>query len=108
MPRRLYSATRAQGKTRPTKQNGPSRVVPRDEPESFPEPPVTRKRAMTTKFYGKAETAAKAILDAFQNPSELPKALAPMFIKRKDNVPCQAWSWSNQLISALRGRSTRT
>jgi len=60
---------------------------------------------MSVRFYGKAETAAKAILDAFQNPQELPKALAPIFIRRKDNVPCRAWSWSNQLIAALHGHA---
>ena len=47
----------------------------------------------------------RAILDAFQNPQELPKALAPVFIRRKDNVPCRAWSWSNQRITALFGHS---
>ncbi len=60
---------------------------------------------MTVRFYGKAETAANAILKAFQNPGELPKALAPIFIKRRDDVPCRQWSWSNQLITALAGYS---
>ncbi len=60
---------------------------------------------MTVRFYGKAEAAAKAILDAFQDPQELPNALAPVFIRRKDNVPCRAWSWSNQLITAIHGHA---
>ena len=60
---------------------------------------------MATRFYGKAESAAKQILDAFQNPGQLPKALAPIFIRRKDNLPCRSWSWSNQLIVALNGHA---
>ncbi len=56
------------------------------------------------KYYRKAETAAGRILDAFQT-GDLPKALAPIFINRKDNVPCRAWSWSNQLLAALTGTS---
>lgn len=55
-------------------------------------------------FYGKAETAASRILDTFRS-GKLPQALAPVFIKRRDNVPCRAWSWSNQLITALIGYS---
>ena len=58
---------------------------------------------MAVKFYGKAESAANQILAAFQNPEQLPKALAPVFIHRKDDVPCRKWSWNNQLICALRG-----
>jgi hypothetical protein len=57
------------------------------------------------RFYGKAEQAANSILQAFQNPASLPAALAPIFIRRRDNVPCRAWSWANQLIVALRGHS---
>ena len=52
-------------------------------------------------FYGKAEQAAKRILELFQEPDRLPKALAPIFIHRDDNKPCRAWSWSNQLLTAL-------
>ena len=55
------------------------------------------------KFYNQAEAAAKRILEAFQ-AGDLPKALAPIFIHRKDNVPCRAWSWSNQLLAALFGQ----
>jgi N-terminal domain of anti-restriction factor ArdC len=57
------------------------------------------------KFYGKAEQAANAVLRAFQNPGSLPAALAPIFIRRRDNVPCRQWSWANQLIVALAGHS---
>ena len=52
----------------------------------------------------KAEAAAGRILDAFRSGT-LPKALAPIFIRRKDNVPCRGWSWSNQLLTALAGYS---
>ncbi|MEZ6054814.1 MAG: hypothetical protein R3C02_26160 [Planctomycetaceae bacterium] len=55
------------------------------------------------RFYGKAETAANSILRAFQSPSTLPAALAPVFIQRRDGAPCRAWSWSNQLLVALHG-----
>ena len=54
-------------------------------------------------FYGKAEAAANRILDLFRDPRQLPRAIAPMFIHRTDNVPCRAWSWSNQLLTALAG-----
>lgn len=61
---------------------------------------------MAMKFYGKAETAAKAILDAFRNPNQLPKALAPIFIRKNDDsIPCHKWSWSNQLLTALAGHT---
>lgn len=60
---------------------------------------------MATKFYGKAERSAKRIVDAFGNPAELSAALAPIFIRRRDNVPCRAWSWSNQLLVALHGHA---
>lgn len=57
------------------------------------------------RFYGKAETAANSVLRAFQNPQTLPAALAPIFIRRRDGVPCRSWSWSNQMIVALMGHS---
>ncbi len=60
---------------------------------------------MATRFYGKAESAAKEILDAFQNPGQLPQALAPIFIRREDNIPCRSWSWSNQLLVAIHGHA---
>ena len=55
-------------------------------------------------YYGKAETAANRILELFRG-GDVPKALAPIFIRRRDNVPCRAWSWSNQLLTALAGHS---
>lgn len=51
-------------------------------------------------FSGQAESVAARILEAFRM-GDLPKALAPVFIRRKDRVPCRSWSWSNQLIAAL-------
>ena len=56
------------------------------------------------RFYRQAESAAQSILSAFES-GNLPKALAPVFVRRKDGVPCRAWSWSNQLIAALAGTS---
>lgn len=56
------------------------------------------------KFIGKhAEDVAQHILDAFQHPEALPKSLAPIFIHRKDDVPCRKWSWQNQFIVVLNG-----
>ncbi len=59
---------------------------------------------MSIRFYGKAESAAARIVEVFQRGS-LPQALAPSCIHRRDNVPCRAWSWSNQLLTALAGYS---
>jgi hypothetical protein len=56
------------------------------------------------KLYGKhTHEVAERIVDAFRNPERLPKALAPVFIRRNDDVPCRRWSWHNQLIVALSG-----
>jgi len=57
------------------------------------------------KFYGKAETAANSILRAFQSPSSLPTAIAPVFIRRKDGSPCRSWSRANQFLVAMHGHS---
>ena len=38
------------------------------------------------KYYGRAEEVAQKILDAFKT-GDIPKALAPIFIQRKDGVP---------------------
>ncbi|MFH1267077.1 MAG: ArdC family protein [Planctomycetota bacterium] len=57
-----------------------------------------------TRFYRKAADAATAILKAFES-GDLPNRLALVFVHRKDNVPCRAWSWSNQLLTALTGHS---
>jgi hypothetical protein len=51
-------------------------------------------------FYGKAQSVATRIVEQFQ-AGNIPKALAQVFIKRKDDIPCRAWSWTNQLLSAL-------
>jgi antirestriction protein ArdC len=56
------------------------------------------------KYFGKAESAAARIVGLFR-AGNVPKALAPIFIKRRDGVPCRRWSWSNQLITALHGYS---
>jgi len=56
------------------------------------------------RYHGQAEQAASRILAAFQ-AGNLPQALAPIFIRRRDNVPCRTWSWSNQLLVALCGHS---
>ena len=55
------------------------------------------------KLYGKAHEVSQTILKAFQEPDRLPKALAPIFIKRNDDTPCRKWSFSNQLLVALAG-----
>ena len=57
---------------------------------------------MSLKFYGRATEAAERIVGLFQS-GNVPAALAPMFIRRKDAVPCRAWSWNNQLLTALAG-----
>ena len=57
---------------------------------------------MSLKYYGRATEAAEKIVGLFQSGS-VPAALAPMFIRRKDAVPCRAWSWNNQLLTALAG-----
>jgi hypothetical protein len=54
------------------------------------------------KYYGKAESVASRIVEHFKS-GNIPKALAPIFIHRKDNIPCRAWSWTNQLLVALAG-----
>ena len=56
------------------------------------------------KFYRQAESAAQRIVEAFQ-AGTVPKALAPVFVGRRDNVPCRAWSWNNQLLVALAGHA---
>lgn len=56
-----------------------------------------------SKFHGRAQECADAILAAFESPSQLPKALAPIFINRKDDTPCRKWSFSNQLLAVIFG-----
>ena len=53
------------------------------------------------KMYGKAHETASTILEAFRNPETLPEVIAPIFIHRKDDLPCRKWSWRNQLLTAL-------
>ncbi len=53
-------------------------------------------------FRRRAQEVADAILKAFQE-NTLPKALAPVFVHRTDNVPCRSWSWANQLMAAIHG-----
>ena len=66
--------------------------------------PPSGKPTSRARFSDKAESAASRILDAFRS-GDLPKALAPVFVHRKDNAPCRSWSWSNQLLTALAGYS---
>jgi hypothetical protein len=54
------------------------------------------------KYYGKAEEVAARIVEAFKS-GNLPKALATVFIRKKDGVPCREWSWNNQLLCILNG-----
>ena len=63
----------------------------------------SKNTSSATRLYGKAESAAAQILAVFRQPELLPAALAPIFIRRKDNVPCRSWSWLNQLLVALHG-----
>lgn len=56
------------------------------------------------KFNGRAEYVANKIIEAFKT-GNLPKALAPIFIRRKDGVPCRSWSFGNQLLCVLNGTS---
>ena len=57
------------------------------------------------RLLNKAEEAAADIVKAFENPNELPKPLAQVFVNYKDGSPCREWSWRNQLIVALRGHT---
>ena len=54
------------------------------------------------KYFGRAELVAEKIVDSFKTGS-IPKALAPVFVRRKDGVPCRSWSWGNQLLCILFG-----
>lgn len=58
-----------------------------------------------SKFHGRAEECAQAILAAFEYPNALPGALAPIFINRKElDIPCRRWSFANQLLAAIFGQ----
>lgn len=54
------------------------------------------------KYYGKAENVAESIINAFES-GNIPEALSQVFIHRNDDIPCNSWSWRNQLITALCG-----
>ena len=56
------------------------------------------------KYFGRAEEVANKIVEAFK-AGNLPKALAPIFIRRKDGVPCRSWSFGNQLLCIIHGTS---
>lgn len=55
------------------------------------------------KLYGKAQSVGEKILFAFQHPETLPEVIAPIFIHRKDDLPCRKWSFRNQFLTALAG-----
>ena len=56
------------------------------------------------KLYGeRTQAVAERIIDAFRSPEHLPGALAPVFVRRHDDVPCRKWSWHNQLVAAMSG-----
>ncbi len=67
-------------------------------------PSATPRANSGFRYHGRAEEAAARILAAFE-AGNLPKALAPVFIHRRDDVPCRQWSWANQLLTALMGYS---
>ena len=50
----------------------------------------------------RVESCTRQIVERFERGS-LPQALAPVFIRRKADVPCRKWSWRNQLLTALAG-----
>jgi antirestriction protein ArdC len=56
------------------------------------------------KHYGKSEQVLQDMLKAFE-AGDIPKALAQVFIRRRDNVPCRSWSISNQMLTALHGHA---
>jgi hypothetical protein len=53
------------------------------------------------KLFGKAQDIGKQILTAFERPETLPEKLAPMFIKRTQEIPCENWSWRNRFLTML-------
>ena len=50
----------------------------------------------------RVENCTRAIVERFER-GDLPTALAPVFIRRKADVPSRKWSWRNQLLTALAG-----
>src|SRR5882762_9876397 len=53
-------------------------------------------------YHGRARETADRIIEAFKS-GNLAQAIAPIFVRRKDNVPCRSWSWGNQLLTILNG-----
>ena len=49
---------------------------------------------------------AERILEAFKHPDQLPKALAPIFIHRKDDAPCRKWSWHKAVFESINIKPT--
>jgi len=57
---------------------------------------------MSLKFYGKSQEVAEGIIGLFES-GNLPAALAPVFVRRHDDLPCRRWSFQNQLLTAISG-----
>jgi hypothetical protein len=51
-------------------------------------------------YHGRAQETADRIVEAFRS-GNVAKAIAPIFVRRKDSVPCRSWSWGNQLHTIL-------
>jgi len=56
------------------------------------------------KLYGKAREAIEQILSAFES-GRIPEAMAQVFIRRSESLPCRKWSPINQLLMILNGYS---
>lgn len=56
-------------------------------------------------YYGTAESAAAAIIKAFEDPNGLPAPLAALFVRTGIDIPCEKWSWGNRLLVMLAGHS---
>ena len=52
-------------------------------------------------YYGKAQSAAQQVVSAFEKGA-VPAALATRWLRHED-VPCSAYSVTNQLLIALHG-----
>ena len=70
-----------------------------------PQNAVPQLEGGSMKYYGKAEDSAKRIMEAFKS-GNLPKALAPIFVQRKDGVPCREWSWAISSFAFWQERQT--
>ncbi|MCP4156521.1 MAG: ArdC family protein [bacterium] len=56
------------------------------------------------KYYGKSQEVCKKVI-AFFKSGNLPEVIAPIFVHRSDDIPCRAWSFSNQFVTAINGTS---